>query len=197
MRSRSHRLALAGCGVTLLFASACSSSPVRTLSDPKADVSHYKTYRWVADPEAKLLQLENPPFIDYVIGSSPIRRRPDIEGQIKDSIDQQLEAKGFKQDGQNPDFFVAYYGRAKDQDWESTWRGYAPSVENVPIIMYPDYSRSEARTYRDGTILIVFYDSKTKRPSWTGEMTGVLQKQGVDVATLSRDAGALTKDFPH
>jgi hypothetical protein len=155
----------------------------------------YKTYQWVTQPEAAYLNLQNPPTVDFVLGSSDITRRPDIEPGLISTVDQELQAKGFTLTTANPDFYVTIFGRAKNSDWVSTWQGSAPSVDNVPIIMYPGYDRGQARTYRDGMIVLVFYDAKTRKPAWTGVMAGVLQKRSVDLASVQKDLTQLIKDF--
>jgi hypothetical protein len=178
----------------LLVLTACST--VSTYTDPKADLSTYKTYRWVGESEAKLLNLGSPPTVDYVMGYSDVTRRNDLEPELKSVVDQTLHAKGFSLAADNPDFFVTVYGRAKDSDWVSTYQGSVPSVNNVPVIMYPAYDLANARTYRDGMLVLVFYDAKTKKPAWTGVMADVLHKKDVDLASISSDLRELTQQFP-
>ncbi len=178
----------------LVGLSACSS--VTTTHDSRVNLAKYHTYQWVTQAESRDLNLQNPPTIDFIVGVTRITRRPDIEGQLQASVDKDMKMRGFALASANPDFYVTYFGRAKDQDWVSTFEGQVPSVDNVPIIAYPGLDRAQARTYRDGTIMLVFYDAKTKAASWNGSITGVLTQKGVDVATVERNLLDLTREFP-
>ncbi|MGZ3697252.1 MAG: DUF4136 domain-containing protein [Bdellovibrionota bacterium] len=179
-RNRRIGLTLATC-----LAFSCAMETVAVRQDSKADISKYKTYQWVSDADAKSLQLSNPK-INYIVGASKVVRRPAIEPRIKASVDQHLQTKGFTQATLTPpDFYITYFGRAKDEDWVSTWTGTVPSIGNVPVIMYPNYDSADTRTYRDGDILIVFYDAKTKQPSWSGTVTNALNKQDVNMQTVT------------
>jgi hypothetical protein len=175
---------------------ACSASPIREDQDRRADRSHYQTYQWISTSDVKTLRLDDP-NIDYVTGYSHIARRPDIELQLQIPVDRQLQAKGYRLAEHNPDFYVTFYGRSKSGDWVSTWDGRAPSVNDVPVVIFPDYDRSEARRYRDGTLLLVLYDAKTTRPAWTGVMNNAYSAtEPVSIAELEIGLGKLASSLP-
>lgn len=37
-------------------------------------------------------------------------------------------------------------------------------------MIFPDYSKTSAFTYTEGVVYLTFYDSKTRKPSWTGSV---------------------------
>jgi hypothetical protein len=178
-----------------LLAGGCSTMGVDSKRDTRIDVSRYKTYQWVTNSEARQLNLDNPKQIDYMTGFAKLKQRKDVEPQLKGSIDQELKRQGYSEVSGSPDFYVTYFGKAKDQDWISTWSGSVPSIGNIPLIMYPGFNQTVARTYRDGDLLLVFYDAKTKSPAWTGVMSGALSKQQVNLGTVTADLGQLVGEF--
>ncbi len=175
--------------------SACSSSPVETKQDREVDTTKYKTYSWISQPEAHYLRLDNPRQIDYMTGISKIVRRPEYEEKLKESVNQQLNARGLRETSEVPDFYITFYGKAKDDDWVSTWAGTAPSILNVPLVMYPNFDRLSARNYQEGSLLLVFYDSKTKKPVWTGTMAHVLDEKKLNLAMITSDLSHLVNQF--
>src|SRR4051812_22167934 len=92
--------------LVLLVASACSSAPANVGKDPGVDLSKYKTYQWVTQNEVAGLGLQEPK-VDFVVGSTDVQTRSDLEPQIRDLIDRGLQRQGFRQttDGK-PDFYV-------------------------------------------------------------------------------------------
>ncbi len=155
-----------------LFAlAACSSSPFFSFSDKKAPIASYKTYQWISQSEADQLRLMKPP-IDYMSGNVKVVRRPDLEQKLRSDIEADLNKEGYKAntDG-NPDFYVTFYGKAKDENWVSSWEGNTAGVRNVPVVIFPEFDRDKARNYTEGTVYVTVYDARSKAPAWTGVMT--------------------------
>lgn len=156
---------LIGLGV---LGSACSS--VLSQKDPTAPMEQYKTYRWVNQSDAKNLNLENP-NVEYMTGSTKVTQNPGLEKRIRPVIDQRFEQDGYHQlQTGTPDFFVSYYGKAKDRDWVSTWTGNTLTENNVPIVIFPGFNRRFANKYQEGTVYLVIYDAHSKSPAWSGNI---------------------------
>lgn len=150
--------------------SACASGPdVR--KDTGVDLAGYHTFRWLSESEARELRLADP-VIDGPT-SEPVRiiTRPALEERLRPLIEARLNAEGFRasNDG-NPDFFVTFYGKSKDDDWVSSWSGSTPALVHVPLVVFPHYDSSGARDFREGVVYLVIYDSHTKKPAWTGSI---------------------------
>ena len=172
----------------------CAAKYPSVKQDPQADTSRYRTYRWVGEPEAQFLHLDNP-NIDYLSRSSKIERRLDVEPQLKEVVNRELVTRGMTETSGLPDFYVTYYGKTKDENWVSTWTGSTPSINNVPVIMYPDFDRASARSYLEGSLLLVFYDANSRRPAWTGTMPNVLEGKQVKLETVTARLGELVQEF--
>lgn len=179
-----------------ILASGCSGPTLQTEKDSNAKIADYRTYSWVTPDTVGVLRLDNPP-IDYLTGGSRIVERKDIERQVMPVIDQSLGQNGFTlATSGTPDFYVTYYGKAPDEDWVSTWNGYVPSVNNVPVIMYPGYEESATRSYREGSIVIVIYDTRSRKPAWSGTILEVLKPQDeVDQNAVTASIGELMGEF--
>lgn len=174
---------------------ACSTGEIESQKDPNVDMARYRTYAWLTQEDAKQLDLENPK-IDYIAGAVRVVQKPEIEQKIRDVVETDLRKQGFQpaQSG-NPDFYVTFYGKAKNEDWVSSWHGFTAGVQNIPIVMYPDLERASAFRYQEGTLLVVFYDPKTRRPAWTGSIFGVLSGQAVNEAQVATSLKLLIQDF--
>jgi hypothetical protein len=173
----------------------CAAPAVETTRDAAMDVAHYRTFAWIDGDAARRLRLDNPAGIDFVTGYTSIVRRPEIEPDLKASVERELHSRGFTENAEHPDFYVTFYGKAKDEDWVSTWSGRTPSIENVPLIMYPNLDRAAARAYREGSLLLVFYDPRTRKPAWTGSIANALSGKKVDLSTVTADLGSLVAEF--
>lgn len=189
---------------TLIFAcilalpglSSCSAPRTETQKDSSAPISTYKVYRWVGEEEAKTLNLKDPK-IDFMASSVKIERRPGIEPQVRNEIEKNLQQNGFRpaSAGENADFYITYYIQAKDQNWISTWEGNTPSFNGTPLVLFPGFSRNSAYQYREGTLVLVVYDPKTKQPAWNGSALSILNPNGLDTQRARTEVQHLIQEF--
>jgi hypothetical protein len=177
------------------IAAGCSAPAVETRRDDQVDLSRYKTYQWLSEGDAKALKLDNPTQVDFITGYSTVKRRADLEPRLKTVVDDKLKAMGFSAALGGPDFFVTYFGKAKDEDWVSTFNGRVPSIENVPLVMFPGFDRSAAHAYVEGTLLLVFYDPRTKSPVWTGSMSRALEGKELNLGTVTAALERILSEF--
>jgi hypothetical protein len=185
---------VAGIGITQVLLWGCST--VKTTEDRASSVASYQRYSWLNQDDANQLNLKNPD-IQYMAGEVHITQNPDIDNKIRPLIEKELNKQGWiKTEQEVPDVYVTYYGKTKDGQWVSTWSGSTPAVNQVPVVIFPNFRQDRAHQFREGQVFITLYDTKTKKAAWT---TSVLsQKYGLqldekDVATAIND---MLKDLP-
>jgi hypothetical protein len=181
--------------LAVLLTVGCSSGPVSSSKDPGADLAKYHSYRWISPAEAKDLRLDNP-SIEYVTGGVRIVQRPQIEDKLRPAVEKELKQNGFVPASEGaPDFFVTYYGKSKGDEWVSTWAGLAPGIDNVPVVIFPGYDRSQTRDYREGTVFLTFYDARSKNPAWTGRFQSEKLSPNIDDQKLAKSVALLISEF--
>ncbi len=175
---------------------SCSSSGVKSNTDAQVDLTHYKTYRWIGPDEAQTLRLDNPK-IDYLSGISTIKRIPEQENVVRVQTESELGNRGYTQASvhQTPDFYVTYYLKAKDQDWVSSWSGSTPSIDNVPVVIFPGFDRAQARDFHDGIVYMTIYDAKSRQPAWTGKMDFTATSSPATESEVRAAVGQLLEGF--
>lgn len=174
---------------------ACSGSPVRSYSDKDIHPAKGQSFRWLTQEDADNLKLQDPK-VDYVTSSVKVEQRPAMEEKLKPEIEKSLAEQGYVKDetGQ-PELLVTFFAKTKDQDWVSSWKGFTPGIENVPVVIFPDFDKGLARSYRDGVVYIVLYSSRTKAPVWTGVDTGLATKQIVSEADIMASIDRLMSEL--
>jgi hypothetical protein len=147
---------------------------VRTSYQPGLDFSKFHTYRWVE-----------------IKGSHP---DPDVDAQIKQSIDSQLAKKKLtKKDGE-VDLYVDYQGAiSKTTTWQTyeDWSSAALLDGRIPM-------RKEV-TIDMGTLIIDIYDSAAKRLVWSGRASKTLDpnsSQEQRKKNIDKAAQKLFENYP-
>jgi Domain of unknown function (DUF4136) len=140
------RLAL---GLGSVLCCVMHAQTVRTSYQPGLDFSKFRTYRWVE-----------------IKGVHP---DPDVDAQIKQSIDSQLAKKKLtKKDGE-ADLYVDYQTAiSKATTWQTyeDWSSAALLDRRIPM-------RKEV-TIDVGTLIIDIYDSTAKKLVWSGRANKTL-----------------------
>src|SRR6185295_19350207 len=141
--------------------------------------------QWVTQNEVAALRLQDPK-VDYVVGSTDVQTRSDLEPQIRDLIDRGLQRQGFKLiTSGKPDFYVTFYKKAKNEKWASTWAGDTRAINDTPLVIFPGYDRDLANRARDGDFYVTFYDPHTQMPSWAGRVA--ITDEGPKLGTIEAD----------
>lgn len=140
----------------VVFVGGCASTPnIKTDYDPAANFSQYRTYGWV--------------YTQTPAGMNPL-----VFQRIKDSIDRGLKTR-FTEAASNADFAVDFTIGRKDsvqvndlgpvgpygglyRPW--AWGGAGWGWSNIDV-----------QNVTSGTLVIDFYDTKTKKPIWHGIAT--------------------------
>ena len=129
-------LAKLACGAVFLTMAACSTIEVTENYDPSYDFSKLKTYNWVQVEEKQEHEL--------------------ILKQIRIELKEQLAAKGFSIDADNPDFLVAVYGGTEEKvaiHSTNYGYGYGGWYGGGGVDVYQ---------YKEGTLVIDIIDKQSK-----------------------------------
>jgi hypothetical protein len=147
-------LGLSSWCIALLFALATSAlaQQVQTDFDRKVNFAQYKTYSW------KKVQVSNGLW----------------EPRIKDAIDRQLAAKGWRQVDDGGDVIVLAIGTTRTQRTLDTfyngfgggwrWRGFGGMGT----------STTTEHDYQEGTLVVDMFDVKSKQLIWRGNAADML-----------------------
>ena len=124
----------------------------------QTDFSQYKTYDWIPVPtKANMNEL--------------------VVDRVEKAVDAELDAKGLKKDSQNPDFLIAEHLGKKDKvDVDSWGYGYGAYFGYWGGVWGP--GEMSAYHYKEGTLILDFVDSRSKKLFWRG--TAKADVQGVD-----------------
>ena len=108
------------------------------------------------------------------------------DSRIRNSLESQLTANGFRMETEKPDFVIAYHVTTKNklnvQDF-----GYGP----------PRWFGSRdirVNQYEEGTLMVDFIDAKNNQVIWRGRASGTLEMKGVD-KKISKSTEKLIKQF--
>jgi len=108
------------------------------------------------------------------------------DGRIRNGLESQLTANGFRVETTRPDFVIAYYVTTKNklnvQDY-----GYGP-----PRWFGSRDIRVNQNT--EGTLMVDFIDTRTNQVIWRGRASGTLEMKGVD-KKISKSVEKLIKQY--
>jgi hypothetical protein len=125
-----------------------------------------------------------------------IIKRPQTEQKVRQVVEQDLKQFDYIPSEGEPDFYITFYSPIPDGRWISSWSGYANSSQGTPIAIYPDFQNSTNMQPQPGTAYLVIYDSKTRRPKWTGTVMDAISSQGqVNASIVTPQIEALIAEF--
>jgi hypothetical protein len=164
----------------MVFVGGCASSVtkdimVETDSDPKANLSGYTSYTWLAaaaivfDDEG---QWEPPQF--------------DADAEIKFFIDRELRGHGMTEDSVNPDLLVAYAAGI--------------DMDTMEIKIDPESGLESFENAPMGALTVILIDADTGLAIWAGVATADIQENPTPETTKRRLDYAVSKmfsDYPH
>jgi hypothetical protein len=168
----------------VLALSSCETGPnVQTDFDRAADWTRYHTYTWIYQ-------------------AAPRGMNPLAYERVRDGIDRQLQAQGFRP-GDPGDFAVAFTIGKRDRVEVTDFGPYGPYYSPGWRGGYWGHSWSgwggsnvDVRTITEGTLVIDFYDVQTRRPIWHGRATQDIGSGPVDQTTIDQAIVAVLKEFP-
>ncbi len=158
---------------------ACSSIHVATDHDAKADFSRLHAYAWA--PREK--------------PANPIVENTLVSNRIKDAVDRELAAKGFRRvDGRGADFLVDFATSARSHVDVRTWptwcwgrvgRGFGGWHDRVEVIQYVQ-----------GTLVVGVVDPATNDLLWRGTATRALDEDSGSEKRVDEAVKAVLAEFP-
>ncbi|HVG64299.1 MAG TPA: DUF4136 domain-containing protein [Hyalangium sp.] len=147
---------------------ACAGIETSTNYDPNAvgTLSQYRTYAWLPEPKGADMRVYN----DIV------------EARVKQAVDQEMQARGYRLVDQNPDFKLGWHG-AIDQKLDvgtmDTYYGYGWGPWYSPYYA-GTVPHTYVREYEEGTLILDVVDAASNKLVW----------RGTAQAELSADASA-------
>ena len=127
---------------TICFTS-CSSITIDDDFFKTADLTSYKTFDWLSRPHAMLIVKEG---------------RGQVEKLLKESVNEQLTARGLSQKADSPDLLISY-------------------LVGAELTNTDDFSdkvgERTAQQYSEGAILLDFLDAKTRELLWRVAAFGI------------------------
>ncbi|NIA31356.1 MAG: DUF4136 domain-containing protein [Actinobacteria bacterium] len=152
--------------ILAVLAMSCSSISVKHDYDKEANFAVLKTFDWIAQPGNAFGNVD------------AARARNDLlDSRIKNAVNSQLAAKGYRQDSANPDFLIAYHTGLKDKVNVSSYGyGYYPRGR-----YYGGWGGTgnyvDVHQYEEGTLILDFIGAQDKQLIWRGAATKALESK--------------------
>jgi hypothetical protein len=167
--------------VTVALLLGCSPTSVKTKSAPIVGVAGFHTYDW--GTPAPVVVAEEDRERDAAV----------LEYTIRDAVDRQLAAKGYRrvEGGTQPDFLVDFGVRLEEKSTDSFGQ----------YIQYRDLGGKQGMGsafvfgYEQGTLAIEVTNAHTNQRAWSGSARAVLD-DGQDVVKLDASVARILADFP-
>ena len=144
------------CGALAL--GGCSSVSVTTDHDPDANFDAMKTYQWLNTSKDALSANQQTSMFQNSL----------VEKKFMNAVVEQLKTKGITEDTTKPDFVIMYFAGTQNKINVTNygygygrWGGYGAGGTDV-------------QQYTEGTIVLDFYDAKSKQLVWRGTASGAL-----------------------
>jgi hypothetical protein len=177
-----HRLARRAWLLLTAVLLSCASFQVDVDYDQAKDFSGYRTFTWF--PRAQ------PQTGDYRIDD------PLLEQRIREAVEQQLQARGFRKvEDVAPDFYVTYHLSIEQKlDVYTVNRGYYG-----PYGYYVGWPETEVRQYDEGTLVIDIADQREKKVVWRGLAVGRVRQHATPeerTQAVNEAVAAILAKFP-
>jgi len=162
---------------------SCSTVSVKTDADPKTNFAKYRSYALSQTP---------------VSGSRTLS--PSSFATLRSSLDSGLSAKGLRKSSKKPSLVIVYHVAARNRteifmipNWAfyggfgygyyGYWTGFIPSMPMVS-------------QFTEGTLILDFVDTATKRLVWRGTATGIVGSQKENQENIAESVRKMLEDFP-
>jgi len=161
-----------------LLLTPCWAEKVQTYIGQDVNFSQYKTYQWLAPR--------------VLAKSGIVEDDPEISPVIKDAVNRELAARGFREVPEGGDLQVATTALAE-------------SIPQMEAILFPggmayDYATplgTIGRYNRQGTLVINLIDSRTKKSAWAGlARENIDNHPGAGKEKVGKATARLFKKFP-
>jgi hypothetical protein len=170
----------------LLVSFDISKAQVKAYYDKDTDFTKYKTYTFIGWEESS----------DQQINEFDKKR-------ITDAFKHELEIRGFTHDDSNPDVGITLFVVVNSQTSRTAYTrytggyGYGGRPWGYGAGMGTSTTTYNERDYRVGTVVIDFYDEKTKEMVFQGILqTEVQEKSKKREKTIPKNVNKLMKKYP-
>lgn len=145
-----------------------------------SNIKAYKTYTWSQS-------IDQIPSDQIFVGPNGVLvfNNESTRNKIKEAIQYELSAKGYKLVNSNPDFVVNFVVLEQPAELV-TYNGYTLLNGGLDTVRTED--NVDKAHVSSGTVLINFVDFKTSRQVWQGYASGVLNPTMINSATDVRSA---------
>ena len=156
--------------IGLLTSAVIVAQKVKVDSNPSAPFATYKTYAWAAGTTAP---------------------NPLNDQRLHASVDQRLAARGLTQNAASPDLVVTTHVTTQErQELVPTGFAYGPWWGGVGGGAYIE-------TSVEGTLILDFYDAKTKQMVWRGVATATAsEKPTKNIEKMNKALDKMFEKFP-
>jgi hypothetical protein len=172
----------------VLLLSACAGIETRSDYDPGAveRLNGYRTYAWEPAPQRENSRIYN----------------PITEARVRSAVEKQLQARGYQEVSQKPDFRIGWHG-AIDQKLDvqtvDQYYGYAWDPWYSPFYLGPPVPETRIREYQEGTLILDFIDTASNKLVWRGVAQAELKESASAhkrQERLEEAVQGILKDFP-
>lgn len=140
--------------VALIFMGGCATAPTVNIdSDPSADFSAYRTFKWLQPPQ----------------GPSPLQQK-----RIMDGVSRQLQEKGWTESDAPDIYVVAHVATRQQQDIDTFYSGPAYAGWGRRGWGAVGMASTTVRTYDTGTLIVDLFDARTKQAVWRGSASSTI-----------------------
>ncbi len=169
-------------GILILITTVVAAQKVGTDKDLNASIKDYKMYAWSKN-------IDQIPKDKIFVGPNGVLvfNNVSTRSKIKDAIQYELDARGYKLNEASPDFIVTYQVTEQPADI-TTYNGYVTINGGLDKVRTPD--NVQKTHLKAGTVLIDFVDAKTSKQVWQGYASGILKPDMINDQSKVRAAVA-------
>lgn len=150
----------------LLLLSACSTLRVASDWDHAYDFGAMHTYTWAPTKESA------------VQGALVF-----LDRRIRNAVDDELEAKGYRRVDSGADFLMLYSAKVRDRIDVTRYRGRW-------------YGSTSVDRYKEGTLMLGAVDRARDEIVWTGWAEGIVSDVGQSEESIRRAVAKILEGFP-
>ena len=164
--------------ITFAFISGCATQ-IKTLQDPKADFSSYKTFCWINRCD---FTTSGPSYLNDSL----------VMENIKKSIISELNMKGLSLDTDSPDLLVSFNITIENQQTISYPR------HDDDTFFHPIDNKERIINFLEGTMVIGIADNKESRVVWESFASRYMESEpDLSEKNIAHGIHLILKKFPN
>jgi len=166
--------------ILLLTASVGKAQDVGADRKLDAEIQNYRTYVWSSD-------VNKIPNDAVFVGPNNVVvfNNETTRSNIKEAIQYELDARGYKMVQNDPDFIVSFIVLERPAEL-TTYNGYRLLYNGLDTVRTKE--NIDQVTVEEGTVLVSFLDFDTGREVWRGYASGILKPDMVNDQSKIRSA---------